>query len=320
MRVRGTPPEEHRRGRAESTSLKRVEAGAIDGLVARLGASTEALAALGALLRLRVSGQEAPSEVQASLAEVAAALGIDEELDRADPRELAAHLAPIRALLLEAVDLVSDPTRAPGWTVTDVELLESLGRSSAAVAEELAAVAAAHEELADALRRPGAAFLDVGVGVGAIAIEMCRQWPELRAVGIDPFDTALALARRNVAQAELEPRIELRRQGVEELADVEAYDLAWLPGPFLSRRALDAGLGSVLRALRPGGYAVLGIYYGRDPLDAALAHLRTARAGGAILGLDEAASLLAAAGFEHVETSPARGEEPAVNVAGRRPR
>jgi SAM-dependent methyltransferase len=297
-----------------------VEAGAIDGLVARLGASTEALAALGALLRLRVSGQEAPSEVQASLAEVAAALGIDEELDRADPRELAAHLAPIRALLLEAVDLVSDPTRAPGWTVTDVELLESLGRSSAAVAEELAAVAAAHEELADALRRPGAAFLDVGVGVGAIAIEMCRQWPELRAVGIDPFDTALALARRNVAQAELEPRIELRRQGVEELADVEAYDLAWLPGPFLSRRALDAGLGSVLRALRPGGYAVLGIYYGRDPLDAALAHLRTARAGGAILGLDEAASLLAAAGFEHVETSPARGEEPAVNVAGRRPR
>ena len=58
---------------------------------------------------------------------------------------------------------------------------------------------------------------------------MCRLFPTVRAVGLEPAQAPLALARRNVAGAGLEDRIELRGQRVEELADEEAFDVAWLP-------------------------------------------------------------------------------------------
>jgi precorrin-6B methylase 2 len=295
-----------------------VETDDLGGPAERLAVSAEALAALGAAMRLRVSGEPAAPEIQACLDEVVDALGMRRALEAASREQLAEALAPIRALFLESVDLLTDPGRAPGWTVTDADLLESQGRSSAAVATELRALAASLPGLADALAAPGARFLDVGVGVAAISIAMCEIWPELHVVGIDPHDTALALARRNVEGVGLGRRIELRRQAVQQLEDVDAFDLAWLAGPFLSRQVLDAGLAAVLRSLRPGGWIVLGLYEGGSDLDGALARLRTARSGGALLSSAEGEGLLTAAGFTDVRAVRPGAGVPAVDVVGRR--
>lgn len=285
----------------------------------RLSVATEALAALGAALRLRVSGERAPDDVQSSLDQIVDALGVRAALEAATPEYLAEILAPIRALFLESVDLLTDPSRAPGWAYADADLLESLGRSSAGIAEELRALASTLPGLADSLDRPGAAFLDVGVGVAATSIAMCEIWPCLRVVGIDPYELALSLARRNVERAGLADRVELRRQGVEQLEDEACFDLAWLAGPFLSRSALETGLERVLRALRPGGWAVLGLYADEDPLRAGLARLRTARFGGTILHPDEGEALLRDAGFLDVRAIRAEVSTSAVDVVGRRP-
>jgi precorrin-6B methylase 2 len=158
----------------------------------------------------------------------------------------------------------------------------------------------------------------VGVGVAAISIAMCRIWPGLRVVGIDPYELALSLANRNVERAGLSGRIELRRQGVEQLDEVAVYDLAWLAGPFLSRPALEVGLERVREGLRPGGWVVLGLYVDEDPLRAALARLRTARSGGAIIAPEEAERLLRSAGLVEVATMRVSANPSAIDVVGRR--
>lgn len=293
--------------------------GGIRATAARLSASTEALAALGAALRLRSSGLEAAPEVQACLDEVTAALGLDEALDSSTPDELSAALAPIRALLLQSVDLLTDPSRAPGWAYTDVELLEGLGQSSAGFARLVRDVLVPElPGLGDALGRPGAAFLDVGVGVAALSIAMCRLYPELRAVGIDPWEAALDRARRNVAAAGLEERIALRRQRVEELADEAAFDLVFLAGPFLGLDAVGPACERSLAALRPGGWVLFAMFGGADSLEVALGRLRTARSGGAVLDAADAERRLDAAGFADVRTLAAEPGIPSQLVVGRR--
>ncbi len=241
-------------------------------LVTKLGSSAEALAALGAVLRLRMSGTEASSEVEACLAEVVHALGLEETLAAATPAELGTALSPVRALFLQALDLLNDPAREPGWSYTDAELLESQGQTSAAFAGVFGeTVVPALDGLGGRLEGPDATFLDVGVGVAGLTVAMCRVWPTLKAVGIDSWDPALVLARRNVAAAGLTDRIELRHQLVEDLADLNAYDLVFLPGPFLPPRVLESAVGRVREALRPGGWAVLALYRGAEDLASALA-------------------------------------------------
>jgi hypothetical protein len=53
----------------------------------------------------------------------------------------------------------------------------------------------------------------ISVGVAALSIAMCRAWPTLPVVGLDPFEPALALARQNVAEAGFQDRIALRQIG-----------------------------------------------------------------------------------------------------------
>jgi len=173
--------------------------------------------------------------------------------------------------------------------------------------------------LAGALARQDAAFLDVGVGVAALSIAMCRLYPQLRAVGIDPWEVALDRARRNVDAAGLGERIELRRQRVEELADQTVFDLVFLAGPFLDRQAVDPACERSLVALRPGGWVVFAMFGGSDSLEVALARLRTARSGGAVLAAPEVEGRLRVAGFVDVSTLAAELGIPSQLVVGRRP-
>ena len=286
---------------------------------ARLAAQTEALAALGAWLHLRSTGTTAVPDVERALEEVVSALGLTEALAAASASELAAALSPVRAVFLQAVDLLSDPARAPGWSYTDADVLQSQGQASAAFAGVIRhVVAPALPGLGERLAAHDAAFLDVGVGVGALAVAMSREWPAMRVVGIDTWDVALSIARRNVADAGLEGRIELRQTPVEELVESRAFDLVWLPGPFLPRNVLVAALGRVREALRPGGWVILALDGGQDELSVALGRLRAVRSGGVALDADEALSLLAESGLVEASAITAQIGLPSLLVAGRR--
>ena len=156
------------------------------------------------------------------------------------------------------------------------------------------------EELVEKLTamkwREGARFVDVGTGSGVIAISLAAQFPDAEVHAADISDDALALARENAAQLDLQGRIRFSKGNL--LAEVEgAFDLivANLPyvaagdSPTLSREVLhdpavavfggERGdelvreLINVARShLRPGGMLALEVGIGQaDNLAALLA-------------------------------------------------
>jgi hypothetical protein len=118
----------------------------------------------------------------------------------------------------------------------------------------------------------------------------------------------------------LAERVQLRCQGVEELEDEEAFDLAWLPLPFIPPAAVREGLPRVLRALRPGGWLLLPAAAVEPGAGGEIARWQVHVFGGTLLSDHERTELLRAAGFESpapVSTPP--GALPPL-VAARRPR
>lgn len=131
------------------------------------------------------------------------------------------------------------------------------------------------------LSRRGARFLDVGTGTGWLAIATAHAYPLAHVVGIDVFDTALALARHNVEAAGLDERIDLRSQDVATLGEPDTYDAIWLPLPFLAVAVVPAAVTASTRALRAGGWVLAGTFAGPgDRLASLLTDLRTLRSGG----------------------------------------
>jgi SAM-dependent methyltransferase len=266
--------------------------------VMRLMAQMEGLAAIGARATLAADGVPGDPVVTPHLDRVLEALGVD--LAGLPPVQLRQMAGTIRTFLLQAAELLESPGRAPGWAYADPALLQSIGHASSGWPMIVAEV----PELAG-LARPGARFLDVGTGVGLLAIAACRRWPDLTVVGLDPWEPSLALARRNRAEAGLDARLELRRIGIEALEDEATYDVAWLPAPFLPPAVLELAVTRAHAALVPGGWVVLG-YFGAapEPLSQAVAALRVVRGGGRPLLPDRAAALLTAAGFSSVQALP----------------
>ena len=289
-------------------------------LLARLAVSAESLGALAAVAELRVSGEQAPPELARTLDAVVAALDAGEALDGASAAQLTAVAGMARTLLGQALELGRDPARALGWQVTEPAILEGSGQVSIAFAATLKeTILPRLTGLERRLRAPGAAFLDVGVGTGHLPIALCGFWPTLSAVGIDPWAPALERARANVAAAELAHRVDLRLGGIEDLEDTEAYDLGWVPVSFIPEAALRTGLPRLARALRPGGWLLLGHFAGSDALSAALADVRTLRSGGALLTNEALGVLLEEAGLAQVTPLPRSSLGLLAFLAGRRP-
>jgi predicted O-methyltransferase YrrM len=144
---------------------------------------------------------------------------IDPELlDGLDANQERAALALIQTSFRQAIDLMENPARELGWNYEDPVILESQGQVSRLIARGIDTVAAQRPDLGAALQQPGA-FLDVGTGAGWLAIEAARSWPALRVVGIDSWEPALTLARKNLSQSGVAERVELRSQRVEHLKD-----------------------------------------------------------------------------------------------------
>jgi hypothetical protein len=236
------------------------------------------------------------------------------ELLGGDKTKLASQMA---APIVQAAAVLSGATN---WTRQDDEALLAQGRASAQGAGPFKMFAVPMMEgLGELLAGPSPVMLDVGVGVGAMAVAWCETFPGLHIVGIDVFPRALELASRLVSDAELTDRIELRNQDVIDLDDHDAYCFAWLPAPFIPPNTLEASMPRLVAALVPGGWVGLGHgKFGADPLSDAITRLQTVAFGGTPVDNDQAQLLLGRAGFESVVTLPTPQGAPGVTV-GRRP-
>jgi SAM-dependent methyltransferase len=278
--------------------------------VSRWMVATEALAALGAELALAQAAEPGHPDIARALRAVSAAAGLPGVDQLAPPqRKMVAGL--IRMCLRQAQDLVDDPGRAPGWTFTDPDILAGWGRGSMMVPGALASV----PELTGIQ-----SFLDVGTGIGLLAIAAARTWPEARVTGIDVWEPALRIAAENISGAGLGDRVTVRRQDVAELADDGSYDCVWFPTFFVAEPVLDAAIPRLVRSLRPGGWLVLGrMAPPPDPLAEAASALRTVRGGGSNFDAKRLAAALEDAGCTGVRTLPRSGPAPLEYVIGQRP-
>jgi SAM-dependent methyltransferase len=283
--------------------------------------SAEAAAAVGARLRCRREGVAVDAALAARLDAVLDALGILDAVESLSEREMVGLSGLVESFLGQSADLAANPART-AWDHSDPRILLAQGRLSTLLAPifQEFVVPSLGSDLQARLEQPRASFLDVGTGVAALAIAMCQLWPDLHVVGIDPWEFVLEVAREQVAAAGLGERIDLRQTAVEALEDLDRHDLAWMPTFFIPETAVERAIERVHAALRPGGYAILGLYVRpEDPVRSALADLRTVRQGGTLCTPRELETLLRTVGFEDVEEvfDPA-GRSPLTFVAGRR--
>ncbi|MEU3986690.1 class I SAM-dependent methyltransferase [Streptomyces sp. NPDC026672] len=245
-------------------------------------------------------------------------------LSRADAETtrsaVAARLSSLRQAVSAAEDHASDGAGG-GWADQADEVLLHQGRASAATGRALATrVVPQLAGLAERLDSPGGRVLDVGTGVAALALALAEAFPRAGIVGVDVLRRALDLARTELSGADpsVAGRVSLRLLDVAELADPAAYDLVWLPAPFLSEDALRTALPRLIDALRPGGWIVTGTNpAASDPLRQAVARWTAVRGGGNSYDTDRMAETLAAAGLNEVRRFPTVPGGP-VLVAARR--
>jgi SAM-dependent methyltransferase len=222
-------------------------------------------------------------------------LAVDEPIYR-DPEAVASSaLYQLRRALEHASGRVS------GWADADPETVIAFGRVTGRggdiIADQLLPRLPALETR---FREGDAAFLDIGVGVGAISIRLVERYPGTHAVGLDVLPGVLELAQAEVARNGLLGSIELRLQSIADLHDQNRYDLAWIPQPFIGRDAFFDGIHNVFRALTPGGALLVPVALHADAPEFARARVihSALLAGGSTIAPSELVQLLHEAGFE----------------------
>lgn len=97
-------------------------------------------------------------------------------------------------------------------------------------------------------------ILDLGTGTARIPIQLCLQDPGARVVGIDLARSMLALARRNIAAADLGNRIAVERADAKRLPFGGAVFPAVISNSLVHHMASpEVLLREAWRALAPGG-------------------------------------------------------------------
>ena len=277
----------------------------IMGTLMQLQASVDVLTAVGA--RLSAAPGEIPTQVEAAIDEVIAASGLP-SLDGLAPPERAMVSGMVRTMIGQASDVLHNATKPVGWSYTDAAVLEGQGRASMSVPPMMAATG----EFGDVQ-----SLLDVGTGVGWLAVGAAQLWPNAEIVGVDVWDASIERARANVESAGLSDRIEIRKESVTELSDRDRFDLTWVPSFFVGEDALPAAFTSILAATRSGGRIAVGRFDPPpDPVMRAAQRLRTIRDGGAILSADEIVALLTDAGWTDVRPLAKAGPSPLQFIAG----
>lgn len=288
-------------------------------LVSRLSAQALALAAVGAALDTTHNQRPLSADLERAVRDLLATLEVEEAVSRVDARDARALLAEIRVLSATHGQLLQGAVQG-GWTPTDPSLVQAAGDATARFAHALKDnLGSELEGLLPRLNAPGARFLDVGCGVAALSIEMARVFPELKVVGVDVHEPALAQARVNVRRAGLESRVELRAQSAELLRDEDSYDLVWIPGLFISSSAMTLIFEQVAAALRNGGHLLcVALKEDGDGVTVAAARLRTALWGGSLFTPANIETLLLKAGFSEIKRLPSAPANATQLVAARK--
>lgn len=206
------------------------------------------------------------------------------------------------------------------WGARSDEALRAQGHAGVQRAVPMARLMmATMGDLAGRMTAPGARMLDVGTGVGALAVGFAQAFPRLQVLGIDVLDRSLDLARQAIAAGGVADRVTVRKQDVAGFADDAGFDVAWLPAPFIPQAAIDSGLPRVTAALRPGGWLIMGHgKFGGTPVEDALTQLKTIAYGGTALDEAAACDLLRSAGLTSVRTMPTPPGVPAITI-GQKP-
>jgi len=285
---------------------------------AQLSASAGALAVLGAELHARVSGKPIHPALRAQADDVLRDAGLLQALEGTTAAEVAPLLGELRHMWDLDNDFLAAPERAPGWTYADTPMLQRAGEITEGFASVLPRILPVLDGLAPRLEGSGGAFLDIGTGVARLAIAMARQWPSLSVVGVDVWGPSLAIARKNVADAGLQGRIELREQSGADLTDERRFDLVWLPSVFMPTDVLHRAVVQAHRALKPGGWLLFAAAKPGEDLRGAALRFRVALYGGSSSTQPEIEKLLADKGFAEVKTLPGPPRDFKMIVAGRR--
>jgi ubiquinone/menaquinone biosynthesis C-methylase UbiE len=99
--------------------------------------------------------------------------------------------------------------------------------------------------------RPGMDTLDVGCGTGAAVLAAAPQLPDGTAVGVDPSDDFVRIARRRARRL---ANVEFQVAVAERLPfDSGRFDVVWSVHSSHHWHDLASGIAEVRRVLRPGG-------------------------------------------------------------------
>lgn len=266
-----------------------------------LGRSARMLAVVGASLKLQNS--TAPDPAIRDLIDIGAELSAGAGIAAPDEADIAEWLTLAEMAFAEGSELLRDPGRAAGWRVEDPELLQSIGRASRSAFDRILGLA----ETRCLLRRTlTGTFLDVGTGVGGIALRAAETCPDLHVEAIDRWEFALALAERNVAASPHARRICLSHLDVRFLTPGPRYTLVWLPTMFMARAVLEQAIDRIRAASRPGAWIVAALYTRPDdPFMAVMSGLRTLRGGGEVTDPSEIETMLRSRGYVDLEMDAA---------------
>jgi precorrin-6B methylase 2 len=271
----------------------------IEHRVQELSRSIGMLALIGASLKLRSCPSVDPAVRKQIDLGARIALG-------ADPAAINEQQAPqlltvIEMTFAEAGELLRHSERGAGWQVADLELLQTQGRASKSVFTRILSLAETRPLLREALN---GTFLDVGTGVAGIALEAARTCPNLQVDGIDIWEPALALAKKNVLESPYADRVHIMNLDIAALAVEHRYSLVWLPTMFLNRPVLEQAIDRIIVASRRGAYLIAALYTEpKDSFAAVLSTLRTTRSGGEVTDPSELQDMLKSRGYADLEVN-----------------
>ncbi|MEU9191419.1 class I SAM-dependent methyltransferase [Streptomyces sp. NPDC048484] len=224
------------------------------------------------------------------------------------PTNRAAAQARLSALRQAVAAAAGKQGATGGWADQDEEVLRNQGRASAATGRAIAGkVVPALPGLAERLDSQGSRILDIGTGIAALALALAEAFPRTEVVGIDVMERVLELARKELADTRTEAadRVILRHADVVGITERAAYDLVWLPAPFLSEDALTQAVPRLVEALKPGAWIVVGTNpAGSDPLRRAVAGWHAVRNGGNAYDVDRMTATLTAHGLRDERQFP----------------
>ncbi|MDY0978335.1 methyltransferase domain-containing protein [Massilia sp. CFBP9012] len=255
------------------------------------------LAVIGAALKLR-SGTGVDTAIHEHIRD-GLRLALGDAAADLDDAEIAPLLVEIEMAFVESGELFREPDRTAQWKIEDRNHLQAMGRSSSNAFDRILGLASTRPSLQAAL---DGVFLDVGTGVGGVALRAAQTCPDLDIDAIDIWEPALRLAAENVAASAHGGRIRLRRLDVTALDPGPRYTLAWLPTMFMTLPVLEQAIDRIAAASCSGSWLVAPLYTRPDdPFMAVMSSLRTLRSGGEVTQAVELEALLRARGYVDIE-------------------